>query len=287
MVSRRPYQGARREQANSAVDRIFGVPLVSRDGARELRRRSHREDDERAVREHQSRSRRTTRSRQGLPDRASVVDPAGRRLAADHVPRPEDVDPVLRRHLLSKDATLSVAGIRRSAAARFAGIPRSARRTDGAGHEARQRVRQSESGGCAGTIEGRRVAHRGARPARRAIRCARRRLRHRAEVPDADHDRTVVAALGVHRTSAEEKRAERPRNARNGDDHADAHRARRHLRSRRRRLLPLLDRRALDDSALRKNAVRQRRAARASMPTRSRSGPTCCSNRRCARRPNG
>ncbi len=138
-----------------------------------------------------------------------------------------------------------------------------------------------------GQSEGRRAAHRGARSTRRAIRCARRRLRHRAEIPDADHDRTVVAALGVHRTSAEEERAERPRNARDGDDHADAHRARRHLRPRRRRLLPLLDRRALDDSALRKDAVRQRRAARRLCRRARRSGPIRCSNRRCARRPNG
>jgi hypothetical protein len=46
---------------------------------------------------------------------------------------------------------------------------------------------------------------------RQPVRRARRRLRHRAEVPDADDDRTIVAALGLHRPYAPKKGAPKDR----------------------------------------------------------------------------
>ncbi len=63
-------------QADPALGRLFGVPLVSRDGARVVRGRGHREAHERAVREHEGRSRGAAGSRQGLPARAPALRPA-------------------------------------------------------------------------------------------------------------------------------------------------------------------------------------------------------------------
>ena len=60
---------------------------------------------------------------------------------------PNTLDPVFRRHLFSEDAALSVAGIRRSAAARHRRcFAISATNSTAQAHKARQRVRQSESG---------------------------------------------------------------------------------------------------------------------------------------------
>ena len=52
-----------------------------------------RRGDERAVREHQGRSRGAARPRQDLPDRAADADAARRRLAADDVPDAADQRP--------------------------------------------------------------------------------------------------------------------------------------------------------------------------------------------------
>ena len=59
----------------------------------------------------------------------------------------------------------------------------------------------AESTNGARQSEGRRAAARGTRSAREPIRRARRRLRRRAEISDADDDRTPAAPLGIHRTS--------------------------------------------------------------------------------------
>ena len=72
---------------------------------------------ERAVREHQGRSRGATRPGQDLSDRASDADPAQRRLAADHVPVAARPAAVFRRHVFPEGAALRHAGFRRSAAA--------------------------------------------------------------------------------------------------------------------------------------------------------------------------
>ena len=77
--------GQARQQADPALGRLCRLPLVPRDGARELRGRRHRRGDERPVRQHQSRPRGTARHR---PDLHVGAAPDGRawRLAADHVP---------------------------------------------------------------------------------------------------------------------------------------------------------------------------------------------------------
>ena len=75
--------GTPRGQADTALHRLFGLPLVPRHGARVIRGRAHRAADERAVRQHQGRSRGTPRYRQDLPDRPPAPRPARWRLALD------------------------------------------------------------------------------------------------------------------------------------------------------------------------------------------------------------
>ena len=100
--------GARGSQARATADPALGrlrrLPLVPRDGARELRGRGDRARDERAVRQHQGRSRGAAGHRSDLHGGAACAGRAGR-LAADHVPharRRADV----RRHLLAARAAL-------------------------------------------------------------------------------------------------------------------------------------------------------------------------------------
>ena len=74
-------------QTDPALGRLRRLPLVPRHGARKLRGRSHRGDHERAVRQHQSRSRGAARHRPDLHERPAPPRRAGR-LAADHVSHP-------------------------------------------------------------------------------------------------------------------------------------------------------------------------------------------------------
>src|SRR5581483_1098547 len=104
--------------ADPAVDRIFGVPLVPRDGARELPRRSDRARDERAVRQRQAGSRGAAGPRPRLSARASGAERARRWLAADGLSRSAGSDAILRRHVLSAFAAAWIAGIRRTSATR-------------------------------------------------------------------------------------------------------------------------------------------------------------------------
>ena len=87
-------------QADPAVGRLRGLPLVPCHGARELRGPGHRRRHERAVRQHQGRPRGAARHRRDLHGRAARARRAGR-LAADHVPR-QRRRAVLGRHLLSQ-----------------------------------------------------------------------------------------------------------------------------------------------------------------------------------------
>ena len=77
-------RGQALEPADPALGRLCRLPLVPRDGARVVRGRSDRAGDERAVRQHQSRSRGAARHRPDLHERAASAGRAGR-LAADHV----------------------------------------------------------------------------------------------------------------------------------------------------------------------------------------------------------
>ena len=89
---------AGRGPADPAVDRLLGLPLVPRDGARVLRGRGDRPAHERALRVHQARPRGAPRRglhlHGGLPG-----DDRQRRLAPERLPHP-GAGAVLRRHLL-------------------------------------------------------------------------------------------------------------------------------------------------------------------------------------------
>ena len=87
-----------RGPADPAVDRLLGLPLVPRDGARVVRGRRDRRADERALRVHQARPRGAARPRLDLHGGLPGDDRPGR-LAAQRVPHPR-AGALLRRHLL-------------------------------------------------------------------------------------------------------------------------------------------------------------------------------------------
>ena len=94
-----------------------------------------------------------------------------------------------------------------------------------------------------------------------AVRPGRRRLRRRAEVPARDAARAAAAPLAAH--------GRRRRRARMVEKTLDEDGGRRHVRPGRRRLPPLLRRRALARAPLREDALRQRDARPASTSWRS------------------
>ena len=282
---RRSSRRAARGQADPAVDRLLGLPLVPRDGARVVRGRGDRRADERAVRQHQGRSRGAARPRPHLPDRAPDADAARRRLAADDVPgaattqrpffggtyfptEPRYGMPAFTRRCCSASPQYYRAARRRHARARATRwcrcsaqlLPPPAR-----GRHSRSRARRCEQARDAAAARLRRQL---------------RRLRRRAEVPAPDEPRVPAA----HLARDGGRRRARPAGAVHGDAHADAHGRGRPLRPARRRLLPLLRRPVLDDPALREDAVRQRAAARACM-RRPRSRPASRCSAASPRRP--
>ena len=120
-----------------------------------------------------------------------------------------------------------------------------------AGGHARRRDRASRAhAAVARAAHGGAARRRGARPPH-AVRPAVGRLRPRAEVPARVDDRVPAP----------------PRRVRPRSGHARRHARRRDVRPRRRRLPPLLGRRAVARAALREDALRQR-AARAGLPAR-------------------
>ena len=100
-ASRGARARAARAQADPAVDRLCGLPLVPRHGARVLRGPRHRGAHERAVRQHQGRSRGASRPGSAVPARAADAHRSRRRLAADDVSDARRAAAVLRWHLLS------------------------------------------------------------------------------------------------------------------------------------------------------------------------------------------
>ena len=84
--------------ADPPLDRLLGLPLVPRDGARVLREPGDRRLHERALRQRQGRSRGAPRPRRDLHG-GGAGDHRPGRLADDRLPRPRR-RPVLRRHLL-------------------------------------------------------------------------------------------------------------------------------------------------------------------------------------------
>ena len=112
----------RRGQAAARLDRLLGLPLVPRDGARVLRERRDRRADERALRVREGRPRGAPGRRRDLHGRGAGDD-RPRRLAAERVPDARR-RAVLRRHLLPAraapgDAELA-AGARRASRRRGA-----------------------------------------------------------------------------------------------------------------------------------------------------------------------
>ena len=116
---------ARRGPADPALDRLRGLPLVPRDGARVVRGRRDRRADERAVRQRQGRPRGAARPRRALHGRRRRAD-RSRRLADDRVPHARR-RAVLRRHVLPAGAPARSAELPADPRRGRRGVPRTAR----------------------------------------------------------------------------------------------------------------------------------------------------------------
>ena len=189
-----------REQADPAQHRLRGVPLVPRDGARVVRGRGDRRADERAVRQHQGRSRGAAGPRRHL-HAGRAGDDGPRRLADDRVPHAGG-RAVLRRHVLPAGRPPRDAVVHAHPHGRLGRVREQAgRRRAHRGERARdvRRARPSRRGAPARST--RELLDRAYRSARRAARRATRRLRGRAEVSADDVARLPAALLGAHRAS--------------------------------------------------------------------------------------
>ncbi len=114
------------------------VPLVSRDGPRELRERNRRRRDERTLRQHQGRPRGTTRCRRRVHG-GHAGDDRRRRLAHDRLPAPRR-PAVLRWHVLPPVVAPWTARVRGGHAGGGRGVertPRRPRRTSRGAHDER------------------------------------------------------------------------------------------------------------------------------------------------------
>ena len=103
-------KGAPRRQADFSLDRLLGLSLVPRDGARELRERSDRARAERELRADQGRSRGAARPRPDLHERRADAH-RPRRLADERVSDAR-AEAVLRRHVLAAAQLARHAGLR-------------------------------------------------------------------------------------------------------------------------------------------------------------------------------
>ena len=152
-------EGARRGQADPALDRLLGLPLVPRDGARVVRERRDGERDERALRQHQGRPRGAARRRLDLHG-GGRRDHRQRRLAAHRLPQARR-RAVLRRHVLPADAARRACARSASCCRRSRGvwddkreeIDKSSEHADGAPAplgrgRSRPRTRASSARGC-------------------------------------------------------------------------------------------------------------------------------------------
>ena len=248
--------GARRGQAHQPADPALGrlcrLPLVPCHGARELRIAGGRGGDERAVRQHQGRSRGAPRRRRHLHAGAAYPGRAGR-LAAHHVLHARR-RAVLGRHLLPLSGALRPAELHRRAARRGPGLPRQAagrrdqsrRPPEGAASEDRQQGDRDHGRGSADPAE---AARSDRRAARRGMRSGVGRFRPGAEIslalPVRDHLAGVAAR--AHQCAA----------VRGRHRHARPPVPGRHLRSPGRRLRALRHRRRVADPAFREDALRQ------------------------------
>ena len=131
-VRPRPRGGPR----GARLDRLLRLPLVPRDGARELRGRGDRAADERALRLHQGRPRGAPRRRRDLHGR-DAGDDRRRRLAAERLPHPRR-RAVLVRHLLPARAAPGHAELAQRADRDRRGVGRAARGDPRAGRRDRR-----------------------------------------------------------------------------------------------------------------------------------------------------
>ena len=192
-------RGACRGQAEQkpifSVDRLLGLPLVPRDGARELRERGDRRAHERALRLHQGRSRRATRPRSDLHERRADDD-RPRRLADERVSDARS-EAVLRRHLL---ATARVAGHARfrpgDGRRRRMGNQREDSRSDRS-DQITATLAQTRQSRDAGDALDRLLAR--CRHIAQVVRSHVRRIWRRAEISRADGLQALAAPLASHR----------------------------------------------------------------------------------------
>ena len=276
-------------QADPAVGRLLGVPLVPRDGARVVRGRGDRAAHERPVREHQGRSR-------GAPDLDKIYQTAHQLYTgrAGGWPltvflTPDGQMPIFTGTYFPKERRYGMPAFREVLVA----IENYYRKQ---GAEIRERgaglvdaFDEIATGSADDFAElSRAPLEQRARAARRELRRRARRLRRRAEVSAPDDTSSCCSRTGSARSRRHRKAATaRRRRAAQPHPRRAAHRRRRDalamvthtldrmalarpLRSARRRLLPLQRGPPLVDPALREDALRQRGAARASTPTRSR-----------------
>ena len=152
---------ASRGQADPALDRLFGVSLVPRDGARIVRGSCVRAGDERALRQHQGRSRGAPGSRSHLPDRAPDADTARRRLAAHDVSLTARSAAVLRRHVFSTGTASRHARLHRPAAPGRRVLPQPSRGDRTAGRRADPGIRRAHAAAGRGRRGARSRAARG------------------------------------------------------------------------------------------------------------------------------
>src|SRR5712671_3657290 len=119
-----PRTGAGGEQTDSALDRLLGVPLVPRDGARVVRERGDRARDERELRFDQGRSRGASRPRSDLHGRGAIADRA--RWMAAHDVSVTRWTAVLRRDLFSTGRSPGPAGLSAAAGGDRRGLSQAA-----------------------------------------------------------------------------------------------------------------------------------------------------------------
>ncbi len=244
--------GAAAQCARSAVRRVRGLPLVPRDGPRELRGRRARRVPQRAVRRGQGRPGGTAGRRRRLHGGRAGRHRAGR-VADDGLPHARQ-GAVLLRHLLPAGAPARHAVLPPGAGGRGRGLAGPA--TGGRGGRRADPRRPRRTG--RGLLRRRPQPARRGRPAPGAgdaqpgVRPGPRWLRRRAQVPAGHGDRVPAAPPRAHRL---------PGGAGDGRPHRRRDGPRRHPRPARRRLRPVLGGRRLGRAALREDALRQRPAA--------------------------
>ena len=243
-------------QADPRLDRLLGLPLVPRDGARVVRGSADGRGDERALRVHQGRPRGAARRRRHLHGGLPGDDRPGR-LAAQRLPH-AGPGAVLRGHLLPARTAL-----RHAQLAAGAGRDRRTRGASGATRSeqasAPDRATACAAARCCGPSEDELdpglLDEAVANAARAPTTATQRRLRRSAQVP-------ALVGCSSSCCGAARRRWSLQHAARDG--------GRRHVRPDRRRLRPLLRGRPL---------ARSRTSRRCSTTTRCSRAPTCTAGR--------